>query len=104
MKNFMKKNIRRAIESWPSRKPWVKERLDDVLVGQSIDCCWVVFEWLTMSPGRQVVEQKPAAVPFCSRRNWKLNHEHPCRLFKRSAFVARSKVLRGEPTMSEAKR
>jgi hypothetical protein len=27
MKNFMKKKIRRAMESWPRRKPWVKERL-----------------------------------------------------------------------------
>jgi hypothetical protein len=32
MKNFMKKKIRRAMESWPRRKPWVKERLW-VLVG-----------------------------------------------------------------------
>jgi hypothetical protein len=27
MKNFMKKKIRRAMESWPRRKPCVKERL-----------------------------------------------------------------------------
>ena len=27
MKNFMKKKISRAMESWPRRKPWVKERL-----------------------------------------------------------------------------
>jgi hypothetical protein len=27
MKNFMKKKIRRAMESWPTRKPCVKERL-----------------------------------------------------------------------------
>jgi hypothetical protein len=36
MKNFMKKNMRRAIDSWPSRKPCVKERLHHVLVGQLI--------------------------------------------------------------------
>jgi hypothetical protein len=27
IKNFMKKKIRRAMESWPRRKPCVKERL-----------------------------------------------------------------------------
>lgn len=27
MKNFMKQKIRRAMESWPRRKPCVKERL-----------------------------------------------------------------------------
>lgn len=30
MKNFMKKKIRRAMESWPRRKPWVKDRLCEV--------------------------------------------------------------------------
>jgi hypothetical protein len=30
MKNLMKKKIRRAMESWPRRKPWVKERLHRV--------------------------------------------------------------------------
>lgn len=35
MKNFMKQNIRTAIENWPRRKPWVKERLERVLAGQS---------------------------------------------------------------------
>ena len=34
MKNFMKKKIRRAMESWPSRKPCVKDRLEK-LVGSS---------------------------------------------------------------------
>lgn len=30
MKNFMKQNMSSAIESWPRRKPCVKERLGDV--------------------------------------------------------------------------
>ena len=30
MKNFMKAPIRITIESWPRRRPWVKERLGDV--------------------------------------------------------------------------
>jgi hypothetical protein len=30
MKNFMKQNIKIAIESWPSRKPCVKESLQHV--------------------------------------------------------------------------
>ena len=34
MKNFIKKKIKRAIESWPRRKPCVKERLV-LLVGSS---------------------------------------------------------------------
>lgn len=33
MKNFMKKKIMRAMESWPRRKPWVNERPLEVLVG-----------------------------------------------------------------------
>lgn len=32
MKNFMKQKMRIAIESCPSRKPWVKERLNDTIV------------------------------------------------------------------------
>lgn len=29
MKNLMKKAIRRAMESWPRRNPWVKEREEE---------------------------------------------------------------------------
>lgn len=34
MKNFMKKKMRRAMESWPRRKPWVNERLEGQPTGQ----------------------------------------------------------------------
>ena len=33
MKNFMKKKIRRAMESWPRRKPCVKESLKQHVSG-----------------------------------------------------------------------
>ena len=39
MKNFMKKKIRRAMESWPRRKPCVKERLGVLVV-------WLRDVWL----------------------------------------------------------
>jgi hypothetical protein len=31
MKNFMKAPIRITMESWPRRRPWVKERLKGVI-------------------------------------------------------------------------
>lgn len=34
MKNFMKKKIMRAMESWPRRKPCVNERLYDGVSGR----------------------------------------------------------------------
>jgi len=34
MKNLMKKAMSRAMESWPRRKPWVKEREEEEVEGE----------------------------------------------------------------------
>ena len=52
MKNLMKQKMSRAMESWPRRKPWVKERLAGGLEGVEWGEVGMGDGRHTRSPGR----------------------------------------------------
>ena len=62
IKNFMKKKMRRAMDSWPRRKPWVNERL----VGSEgfLQEHRRGVGGLTRSLGRQAGSEGRAVAPF----------------------------------------
>ena len=63
MKNLMKKNIRRAMESWPRRKPCVKERLRGS-VGLPLHCGGRNGRTRRLG-GEVMVAEGPTDPPFC---------------------------------------